>query len=95
MDAATAAGARLGIDVAAYVVGPGREVLDIYDDWARLAEVGEPGCVLVRPDGFVAWRAAERAADREAVLGDVLAQVLGRSGAGSGGAEAGRELAEA
>jgi 2,4-dichlorophenol 6-monooxygenase len=69
-------------------------VLDTYDDWARLSEVQESGCVLVRPDGFVAWRAAERAADCDAVLGDVLAQLLGRSEAGAGAADSGRELAE-
>ncbi len=95
IDAAAAAGARLGIEVAAYVIGPGREVLDIYDDWARLSEVQESGCVLVRPDGFVAWRAAERAPDCDALLGDVLAQLLGRSEAGRTAADAGRELAEA
>jgi hypothetical protein len=77
VDAAEAASARLGIEVAAYAIGPGREVLDIYDDWSRLSEVQESGCVLVRPDGFVAWRAAERAADCDAVLGDVLASCSG------------------
>jgi 2,4-dichlorophenol 6-monooxygenase len=95
VDAAEAASARLGIEVAAYAIGPGREVLDIYDDWSRLSEVQESGCVLVRPDGFVAWRAAERAADCDAVLGDVLAQLLGRSQGGRSAADAGRQLAEA
>ena len=49
---------KLGIEVEAHVIGPGREHIDLYDDWARAREVGEDGCVLVRPDAHVAWRSA-------------------------------------
>src|SRR6202042_3850193 len=47
---------QIGIEIAAYVIGPGREHTDLYDDWARLREVAEDGCVLVRPDAHIAWR---------------------------------------
>jgi 2,4-dichlorophenol 6-monooxygenase len=40
--------------------------------------VGEDGCVLVRPDAHVAWRAAGLAADPAAELSRVLARVLAR-----------------
>jgi 2,4-dichlorophenol 6-monooxygenase len=74
------------------VVGPGREVLDTYDDWARLCEVTEPGCVLVRPDAHVAWRSAGLPADPSAELERVLAQVLGWTGGdGPGRVPAGAE----
>jgi 2,4-dichlorophenol 6-monooxygenase len=68
----------LGIEIAAYVIGPGREYTDLYDDWARLREVGEDGCVLVRPDAHVAWRSASFVDEPERALADVLALVLDR-----------------
>ena len=75
-DAAAAVADKLGIDVAAHVIGPGREYQDLYDDWARAREVGEDGCVLVRPDMHVAWRANGMADDPAAELLDVLSRVL-------------------
>lgn len=29
---------------------------DLYCNWARCREVTEAGALLVRPDGYVAWR---------------------------------------
>ena len=60
------------------MIGPGREVLDTYDDWARLSEVEEDGCVLVRPDAHVGWRSRTLPADPAAELRDALDQILGR-----------------
>ncbi|HWT23274.1 MAG TPA: FAD-dependent monooxygenase [Solirubrobacteraceae bacterium] len=79
--AAARVSARTGVEIAAYVIGPGREVLDTYDDWARAAEVGESGCVLVRPDAHVAWRSQTIVEDPTAVLGQVMDRLLGRSAA--------------
>ncbi|WP_042372860.1 FAD-dependent oxidoreductase [Streptacidiphilus neutrinimicus] len=48
-------------------------------DWAQMHGVGADGAVLVRPDGFVAWRAVT-AEDRPArALTEVLEAVLSRS----------------
>jgi 2,4-dichlorophenol 6-monooxygenase len=69
--------ARIGVEIAAFVIGPGREVVDIYDDWAALREVGESGCVLIRPDLHIAWRSQELAADPVGELGRVLEALLG------------------
>jgi 2,4-dichlorophenol 6-monooxygenase len=74
--AATVSGGT-GVSVAAFVVGPGRDVLDVYDDWAALSEVSERGCVLVRPDLHVAWRSQDLAADPTATLARVLGAILG------------------
>jgi 2,4-dichlorophenol 6-monooxygenase len=41
---------------------------DLYCDWQRVREVEEAGVVLVRPDGYVAWREPKAALD----LGDAL-----------------------
>jgi 2,4-dichlorophenol 6-monooxygenase len=29
---------------------------DLYHDWHRAREIDEAGALLVRPDGYVAWR---------------------------------------
>ncbi|WP_338484273.1 FAD-dependent monooxygenase [Streptomyces sp. SCSIO 75703] len=47
-------------------------------DWARAHGVSRGGAVLVRPDGFVAWRSPGPATDPEPVLRDVLGEVLSR-----------------
>ncbi|MEU7816548.1 FAD-dependent monooxygenase [Pseudonocardia sp. NPDC049154] len=78
-DAAEAAARSLGIEVDAHVIGPGREYTDVYDDWARLREVSESGCVLVRPDAHVGWRAHELPADPERELTAALAALLARA----------------
>src|SRR5262249_46053259 len=40
---------------------------------------GPEGAVLVRPDGFIAWRSLARQEDPERVLAEALARVLARS----------------
>ncbi|MCB5907465.1 FAD-dependent oxidoreductase [Streptomyces pinistramenti] len=45
-------------------------------DWAKAHGTTPEGAVLVRPDGFVAWRSPGRVGDPEAVLRDVLRRVL-------------------
>ena len=75
-NAATTIADRLGIEIAAHVVGPGREYIDLYGDWARTRGVGEDGCVLVRPDAHVAWRSTGLVTDPTAQLHRVLAEVL-------------------
>ena len=63
--------AAAGIAVPLGLVGHrvGTDVLDAYG-------VSPSGAVLVRPDGFVAWRAQEVTDDPAATLADVLAGVL-------------------
>ena len=70
--------AELGIEISAHVIGPGREYTDIYEDWTRLREVGEDGCVLVRPDQFVAWRSTSLTANPKSDLLAALKSVLSR-----------------
>ena len=59
---------------------------DPYRGWDRLREIHEAGAVLVRPDGFVAWRHVEAQWDDdnaqgaiEHALGQVLARAAGSS----------------
>ncbi|GAA0331420.1 FAD-dependent oxidoreductase [Streptomyces turgidiscabies] len=67
------------LDIATVVVGPGQEYEDPYGDWAGLSEVSDAGVLLVRPDGFVAFRHAEAAENAEQLLTDALRQILGHA----------------
>ena len=80
-----AAGRRLaereGFPLACYQVGrePDHDLApEPGPDWAELHGTAADGAVLVRPDGFVAWRSAGSDADPERALRDVLAAVLSR-----------------
>jgi putative polyketide hydroxylase len=93
--AAAGAAEALGLDVAAYLVGPAGSGADLVTADAALDEryglaAGE--AVLVRPDGFVAWRSDEwarpgeqgAAGGREAALEDALRTVCDRPATGAG-----------
>jgi 2,4-dichlorophenol 6-monooxygenase len=79
--AAAAVGERLGVDVAAVVIGPGQEYDDLYGDWARIRGVEDGGVLLARPDNYVAFRSADAASDAEAeaTLESALRTVLDRA----------------
>lgn len=42
------------------------EARDAYGDWRRICGIDEPGCLLVRPDGYIAWRSTSGPATTEA-----------------------------
>ncbi|UKY51791.1 FAD-dependent monooxygenase [Streptomyces inhibens] len=75
-EAAVEAGVALGIEINAYRIG-GEETSDD-GDWPGRTGLKPTGAVLVRPDGYVAWRSAGGGADPRAELARVLARVLGR-----------------
>ncbi|MBM9509878.1 FAD-dependent oxidoreductase [Actinacidiphila acididurans] len=77
--AAGRAAERLGVPLERYRVGTGREadlVLQDGADWAAAHGSGPDGAVLVRPDGFVAWRAEDSSAEPEEEITRVLRKVL-------------------
>lgn len=67
----------VGVDIVSYSIGWKEDYEDVYFDWAKLREVEEDGCVLVRPDRFVAWRSKDMISDPKAKLETVLKHVLG------------------
>lgn len=75
--AAPAVAVRLGIDLAAYRLGQGADLQVLETSWEERAEISPEGAVLVRPDGFVAWRSRSAAADPGRVLAQALAHILG------------------
>ena len=78
--AAAAVAAKFGVVVDVVSIGPaGCDAQDIYADWYRQSEVEEDGCVLVRPDMYIGWRAREAMAGASDVLIGVFAQLLGHA----------------
>jgi 2-polyprenyl-6-methoxyphenol hydroxylase-like FAD-dependent oxidoreductase len=73
--AAAAAGESFGVTVAAHRV---TRDLDPAGRFGELYGTGEAGAVLVRPDGFVAWRARGAHAEPEAELTSAVGRVLAR-----------------
>ena len=77
--AAEKVAAEMGISLKAVVIGPGREVTDLYFDWERMREVEEDGVILVRPDKIIAWRSNTSVENPAATLTEVLSSVLSRN----------------
>lgn len=75
-EAAQAAGQRLGVDIGTVVIGPDRDVTDLYFDWDRLRDVAEDGAILVRPDKHVGWRVPSLPDDAADQLTSALAAIL-------------------
>lgn len=78
VEVAGKAGAEVGVAVDAYQVSLGGAYNDVYGHWTRRREVGDRGCVLVRPDRFVAWRSADLGEDPAAALTAALRQAVAR-----------------
>ncbi|WP_405889637.1 FAD-dependent monooxygenase [Streptomyces sp. NBC_00133] len=76
--AAGPAAQRLGVDIDVHRVGNGIAPADPEDSWTAAYAVGNDGAVLVRPDGFVAWRSDGAAAEPQQELEQVLGHVLDR-----------------
>ncbi len=91
VEAAKAVSKATGVDIRAVKIGPGCDYEDPYGDWARAREVGDTGCVLVRPDHHVAWRAKKRPADAKAELTKVFEAILGKTRSKASAQEARRE----
>ncbi len=79
--AATRVAQRLSVPLDSYRIGagPDAELSPESDtDWAEVHGVTPDGAVLVRPDGFVAWRSEGAPADPGEALRQALTAILGR-----------------
>ena len=70
---------ELGAPIATVTIGPGCDVEDPFGNWARAREVEDGGCLLVRPDMVVAFRARTARASAAVELRDAMNRILGRS----------------
>ncbi|MCU1513902.1 MAG: monooxygenase, FAD-binding:FAD dependent oxidoreductase, partial [Microbacteriaceae bacterium] len=53
-----------------------------YGEWHRRREIAESGCLLVRPDGYIAWRMSEAldsASEAEAQLLAAIESIMGKA----------------
>ncbi|MEA3180092.1 MAG: 2,4-dichlorophenol 6-monooxygenase [Gammaproteobacteria bacterium] len=79
-NAASLVAKEFDVPVSYFPIGLRQEYDDVFGDWARIGGIDDDGCILVRPDRFVAWRskcgATKSAAT--AALRNAMAQILGR-----------------
>jgi 2,4-dichlorophenol 6-monooxygenase len=76
IDAAGAVSAALSVEIMTASIGPGGDYEDLYGDWAALREVEDTGCVLLRPDNYVAYRSPAMQPDPGCALGAALRHIL-------------------
>lgn len=77
-DAARELAAALSIPLNCVTIGLGAEADDIYGDWAHVREIGEGGCLLVRPDRHIAFRTLSTPDEPYAVLAEAMNTILAR-----------------
>jgi putative polyketide hydroxylase len=75
-EAAQAAAHRLGIALDAHLIGG--DLTDVEGHWSDAYGVSASGAVLVRPDGFIGWRAEAGVEDPENALVQALSHLLCR-----------------
>jgi putative polyketide hydroxylase len=69
---------ELNINLVAYRIGADGDLLDPDNRWPVVAGIGATGALLVRPDGFVAWRSVGSELASQQELERVLRQILGQ-----------------
>ncbi len=79
-DAAAPAAGSLGVDLPAYRVGPDADLVCAAGTFETAYGVGRGGAALVRPDGVLAWRAADAVTDHAGALQSALRRLLARNG---------------
>lgn len=67
-------GEKAGLAVQCHVIGDG--LVDVEGTFHDRFGIGDTGAVLVRPDGFIAWRTQRLGPDAAADLGNALASIL-------------------
>ena len=77
-EAAEKIAAARGMEIETVVVGPGRAYTDLYGEWRKLREISDSGCLLIRPDYHIAFRAAKVTNSPEEDLNSAFQQILGK-----------------
>ncbi|GHO47859.1 FAD-dependent monooxygenase [Ktedonospora formicarum] len=68
--------AARALGLAAYRIAPDGDLVVADTDWQQDADISATGALLVRPDGFVAWRSIELIAEPQPALASVMARLL-------------------
>lgn len=77
-DTAQKVALELGLMLEAYCIGPDGDLRDPEGCWLAASGTTNSGAVLVRPDGFVGWRADKLEKNAQHVLEEALKQILSR-----------------
>lgn len=77
-EAAAKVSSDLGVPIDTVIIGPGRKIIDLYYDWARIREISEDGALLIRPDKHIGWRSATLPESPEQALCAAMTSLLGR-----------------
>jgi putative polyketide hydroxylase len=75
-DAAKKTASSVGVDLEVRCVGPNGDLVDEKDEFRTAAGISARGALLVRPDGFVAWRERRQAVDFQDRLEMAMKKVL-------------------
>jgi 2,4-dichlorophenol 6-monooxygenase len=68
---------RINTPITVHIIGERGGIYDPYNDWASRSEIDTTGCVLVRPDGHVAWRSPTTTPESPQQLSDAINRALG------------------
>ncbi|MDG0061916.1 hypothetical protein MMB69_24775 [Priestia sp. P5] len=67
---------HLGVPINVYGIGSQGDCVECEDSWESVYDVTSQGAVLIRPDGFVAWRTKEGVSDPHLLLKQVMTSIL-------------------
>jgi hypothetical protein len=71
--------AEIGCPIVAHRIGRDTEVAEADATWRQRYGITNGGAVVVRPDGFIAWRSVGTSLDCHATLTDVFTRLAGRA----------------
>lgn len=77
-EAAREVAETLGIDIRVSQLAVRGEYDDILGAWTKIRDISDSGCLLVRPDRFVAWRQKIRPDNPQQALLESFTAILGR-----------------
>jgi putative polyketide hydroxylase len=77
-EAARMVTATYGVPLSIYTIDQEGELQDVDSRWCEAYGIDPNGALLIRPDGFVAWRQPGAVDDHPAVLMNIVGQIIGR-----------------
>lgn len=78
-DAAAEVSGALGVPIPVVCIDYRQEFADVYGRWVQVREISGTGCLLVRPDKYIAWRCMTLPARPHHELAEVMRNLLGKN----------------
>ena len=78
IEAAATIACELGVPIKTGCIGLRQDFDDVDGEWIKIREVSDRGCLLVRPDRFIAWRSHDLPGDPAGALREAMRAMLGR-----------------